>query len=737
MFIKKEIDLGQGKVITIETGKMAKQADGSAVVSLNDTMVLATVVSSKTPPSPNQDFFPLQVEYREKYSAAGKFPGGFFKREGRPSEKEILSARLIDRALRPLFPDGYYHETQIIISVISSDTINDADVLGGIAASAAIMVSDIPFQNPMSEVRVGRVNGFFLVNPDINELSQSDMDICIGGTEDTICMLEGEMKEISEVEMLDAIRFGHEAIKKICALQRELATEVAKAKRPFAPTLPPADLVAVVEANCAAELKALAYTPLAKEERAEQTKAIYKETLKKTLAHFESIIDKGVLENAMIEGDHSRALCMNEHMIEECIHSVEKKVMRHMILDDSKRLDGRSLDQVRPISIELGLIPRAHGSALFTRGETQALVTLTLGTKKDAQSVDTLTDDKDKRFMLHYNFPPFSVGETGRVGGTGRREIGHGNLAERSIRMVMPPEQEFPYTVRLVSDILESNGSSSMASVCGGTLAAMDGGIPLRKPVSGIAMGLIKEGDHYAVLSDILGNEDHLGDMDFKVAGTRDGITACQMDIKIDGLDYHILETALEQARHGRLHILDIMTEALPESREDIGRYAPRLTSIQIPVDAIGMVIGKGGETIRSITEETGAEINIEDDGTVTIACSSPEGTKAAVETIKTLVSKPEVGTVYMGKVRDIRDELGAFVEFLPKTDGLVHISEISKQRIAKVSDVLKVGDRIKVKLIDVRKDPRTGKTKFALSIRALLDEEGAESNGTPKEQQG
>jgi polyribonucleotide nucleotidyltransferase len=728
MFIKKEIDLGQGKVITIETGKMAKQADGAAVVSLHDTMVLATVVSTRTPAPPNQDFFPLQVEYREKYSAAGKFPGGFFKREGRPSEKEILSARLIDRALRPLFPDGYYQETQIIISVISSDTVNDADVLGGIAASAAIMVSDIPFANPMSEVRVGRINGLYVINPDTNELAQSDIDICIGGTEDTICMLEGEMKEISESEMLGAISYGHDVIRKICRVQRELAAEVAKAKRPFDPVLAPAELIAVVEDHCAAELKALAYTPLAKEERADKTKAIYKDTIRKTLAHFH-----GIVTPDDIAADPAKALCLNEHVIEECIHSIEKKMMRHMILDDKKRLDGRTLEQVRPISIELGLIPRAHGSTLFTRGETQALVTLTLGTKKDAQSVDTLTDDKDKRFMLHYNFPPFSVGETGRVGGTGRREIGHGNLAERAIKMVMPSEQEFPYTVRLVSDILESNGSSSMASVCGGTLAAMDGGIPLKKPVSGIAMGLIKEGDRYAVLSDILGNEDHLGDMDFKVAGTRDGITACQMDIKIDGLDYHILETALDQARRGRMHILEVMNEAIPESRSDIGRYAPRLTTIQIPVDAIGMVIGKGGETIRSITEETGAEINIEDDGTVTIACSSPEGTSAAVETIKTLISKPEVGTVYMGKVRDIREELGAFVEFLPKTDGLVHISEISRQRIAKVSDVLKPGDRVKVKLIDVRKDPRTGKTKFALSMKALLEEEAGESNGTAK----
>jgi len=728
MFIKKEIDLGQGKLITIETGKMAKQADGSAVVRLADTMVLATVVSSKTPPPPNQDFFPLQVEYREKYSAAGKFPGGFFKREGRPSEKEILSARLIDRALRPLFPDGYYQDTQIIISVISSDTVNDADVLGGIAASAAIMVSDIPFENAMSEVRVGRINGEFIVNPDTEELRRSDIDISIGGTEDTICMLEGEMQEISEAEMLDAIKFGHEAIKKLCAFQKEIAAEVAKPKRPFAPVVAPAELVAFIEANCAADLKELAYTPLAKEERSDRTKAIYKETIAKTLAHFSTITAEE------IEANPEKALCLSEHMIDDCIHDIEKKVMRHMILDDSKRLDGRTLNEVRPISIELGLIPRAHGSALFTRGETQALVTLTLGTKKDAQSVDTLTDDTDKRFMLHYNFPPFSVGETGRVGGTSRREIGHGNLAERAIKMIMPVEQEFPYTVRLVSDILESNGSSSMASVCGGTLAAMDGGIPLQKPVSGIAMGLIKEGDNYAVLSDILGNEDHLGDMDFKVAGTADGITACQMDIKIDGLDYHILETALEQAREGRMHILNIMTDAIPEAREDIGRYAPRLTTIQIPVDAIGMVIGKGGETIRSITEETGAEINIDDDGTVTIACSSPEATKAAVETIKTLVSKPEIGTVYMGKVRDIRDELGAFVEFLPKTDGLVHISEIARERIAKVSDVLKPGERVKVKLIDIRKDPRTGKTKFALSIKALIStEESGETNGSPK----
>jgi len=728
MIVNKAIDLGQGKIISIETGKMAKQADGSVVVRLGDTMVIATVVSSKKTPPPNQDFFPLQVEYREKYSAAGKFPGGFFKRESRPSEKEILSARLIDRALRPLFPDGYLYETQIIVTVISSDQINDADVLGGLAASAAIMVSDIPFENPMSEVRVGRINGLYIINPDINELLESDIDICIGGTNDTICMLEGEMKEISEAEMVEAIQFGHTAIRKLCALQSDIANEVAKPQRPFIPLVIPAELTNVIQGLCETRLKELAYTPLAKEERAEQTALIYHDIVASTVEHF-----KAQISTEDIAADPLKALCVNHHIINEQIHAVEKKVMRHMILDDAKRLDGRALDQVRPISIELGIIPRAHGSALFTRGETQALVTITLGTKKDAQSVDTLTNSADKKFFLHYNFPPFSVGECGRLGSIGRREIGHGNLAERSIKMVAPTQEEFPYTIRIVSDILESNGSSSMASVCGGTLALMDGGVPIKKPVSGIAMGLIKEGSSYAVLSDILGNEDHLGDMDFKVSGTKDGITACQMDIKIDGLDYHILETALEQARRGRLHILNEMEKAISSCRPELANYAPKLTSIKVPVDCIGMIIGKGGETIRSITEETGAEINIDDDGTITIACSTSEGTNAALATIKSLTSKPEVGTIYIGKVRDIRDELGAFVEFLPKTDGLVHISEISSTRVTKVSDHLKIGEKVTVKLVDVRKDPRTGKTKFALSIKAVeqgkTKESGTESN--------
>ncbi|MBC8524125.1 MAG: polyribonucleotide nucleotidyltransferase [Chlorobium phaeobacteroides] len=725
MFIRKEIDLGDGKVITIETGKMAKQADGATIVRMGDTMVIATVVSSRTPPSPNQDFFPMQVEYREKYYAAGKFPGGFIKRESRPSEKEILSARLIDRALRPLFPNGYYQDTQIIISVISSDQLNDADVLGGIAASAAIMVSDIPFANSMSEVRVGRINGEFVINPTINELAQSDIDISIGGTNDTICMLEGEMNEISEAEMLEAIRFGHEAIKKICSLQDDIAAEVNKPKRSFLAIDAPDELKESIKEACEAPLKELAYMPLAKEERAEKTTAVYKSITEQILGRY-----KNEITAEDIAADPSKALYLNEQIISGHIHAIEKQVMRHMILDDAKRLDGRKLEEVRPISIELGLIPRAHGSALFTRGETQALVVLTLGTKKDAQMIDTLLDDTEKRFMLHYNFPPFSVGETGRVGGVGRREIGHGNLAERAVKKVVPSESEFPYTIRLVSEILESNGSSSMASVCGATLAAMDGGVPLTKPVSGIAMGLIKEDDNYAVLSDILGNEDHLGDMDFKVAGTRDGITACQMDIKIDGLDYHILEKALEQSKNGRLHILDKMTESIADPRGEIGQYAPKLSTIQVPVDAIGMIIGKGGETIRSITEETGAQINVDDDGTVTISSPNGESAAAAIETIKTLISKPEVGTIYMGKVKDIREDLGAFVEILPRTDGLVHISEIARERVNKVSDHLKQGDRVKVKLIDIRKDQRSGKIRYALSIKALLDMPAESANG-------
>ncbi|MBC8044895.1 MAG: polyribonucleotide nucleotidyltransferase, partial [Rhizobacter sp.] len=697
---------------------------------MGDTMVLATVVAKRGDPPPTQDFFPLQVEYREKYSAAGKFPGGFIKREGRPSEKEILSARLIDRALRPLFPEGFLNETQVVVNVISSDQINDADVLGGIAASAALMVSDIPFHNAMSEVRVGRINGEFVINPSTTDLAQSDMDISIGGTADTICMLEGEMKEISEAEMLAAIKFGHSAIKNICDAQDALARSVSKTKREFKPLHIPDDLKSEIKSLCHDKLKSLAGEALVKEVRSDRTKEVYTETTAAVVTKFKASITEEALKL-----DPQKAIYLNEKIIKGVIHDIEKDAMRMAILDDGKRLDGRKLNEVRPITIELGLIPRAHGSALFTRGETQALVTLTLGTGKDAQITDTLTGEPEKKFMLHYNFPPFSVGEVGRMTGVGRREIGHGNLAERAIKMMLPADGEFPYIMRIVSDILESNGSSSMASVCGGTLACMDGGVPLRKPVAGIAMGLIKEGAKYAVLSDILGNEDHLGDMDFKVAGTKDGITACQMDIKIDGLDFAIVEKALAQAKEGRLHILDKMNEAITEPRADLAQYAPRLTTIQIPVESIGAVIGKGGETIRALVAESGAQIDIADDGMVTIAATTGESAEKAMNAIKAIIATPEVGTIYEGKVREVRDELGAFVEILPKTDGLLHISEISYTRVERASDVLKVGDKIQVKLIDVKKDPRTGKTKMSLSMKALLPKPDGYVERPPREE--
>ncbi len=708
---------------------MAKQADGAVVVSMEDTMVLATAVAKKEA-APNQDFFPLQVEFREKYSAAGRFPGGFVKREGRPTEKEVLSARLIDRALRPLFPDGFYNETQIVVSVISSDRTNDADVLGGVGASAALCFSDIPFYTPMAEVRVGRIKGEFIVNPHTEELDESDMDICIGGTKDTICMLEGEMQEISEADMLAAIQFGHEVIKKICAVIEEMMKECGKPKRPFTPLVVPDDLKDFIKSACYDKLYALAQEPLQKEERADKTKAVYDDALRLTLDKF-----KAELTEEILAANPEKSVYLNEKVIKGIIHDLEKKAMREVVLNGGRRLDGRDLVSIRPISIELGLLPRAHGSALFTRGETQALVTLTLGTSKDAQLVDTLVEEPEKRFMLHYNFPPFSVGEVGKMTGVGRREIGHGHLAERAIKMVLPSETEFPYTMRIVSDILESNGSSSMASVCGGTLAVMDAGVPIKKPVAGIAMGLIKEGDRYAVLSDILGSEDHLGDMDFKVAGTKDGITACQMDIKIDGLDYDILTKALEQAKQGRLHILAEMEKAIAAPRPELSKYAPRLKTMQIPVEAIGTVIGKGGETIRSIIAETGTEIDIADDGTVTIASTNGDGAERAMARIKQLTSEPEVGAVYENAlIKEVRDELGAFVEILPKTEGLLHISEISHERITKASDKLKAGERIAVKLIDIQKDPKTGKPRLKLSAKALLPKPEGHVERPPRE---
>jgi polyribonucleotide nucleotidyltransferase len=687
----KDIEV-DGRVLTIESGKLAKQADGAVMVRYADTMVLATVVSAKEVVE-GQDFVPLQVEYREKTSAAGRIPGGFFKREGRPTEKEILSSRLIDRPIRPLFPKNYRHETQVLVTVYSSDQEHDADVLGAIGASAALLISDVPFDGPIAEVRIGRVNGRHVINPTLAQLEKSDMDLVVAGTAESVVMVEGEAKETSEAEFLEAMKVAHEAIKKIIRAQLEFSQGIAKPKRQIeTETVDPA-LLAEVKVLASDRIKSLNRSVLSKDERSKQREGIEAE-LKQQLA--EKYPEK-------------------EHLISQLLHEIEREDMRKMILDEGRRLDGRPLTEIRPITCEVGLLPRTHGSSLFTRGETQSLTTVTLGTKPDEQLIEGLFPESTKRFMLHYNFPPFSVGEVGRVGGPGRREIGHGNLAERALKNLVPPETEFPYTIRIVSDILESNGSSSMATVCAGSLALMDGGVPMRKAVAGIAMGLVKEEDRVAILSDILGNEDHLGDMDFKVAGTRDGITAFQMDIKIKGISFEILERALQQAREGRLKILDIMDGTIARSREDISSYAPRLTSLKIPVDMIGAVIGPGGKTIRHIVQESGAEVNIEEDGTVVIASVNKQSTDRAREMIERITEVPEVGKVYKATVRKIMD-FGAFCEFLPGKEGLLHISQIDARRVNKVSDVLKVGDVVEVRLIKIDDEGR-----FNLSRKVLL----------------
>jgi polyribonucleotide nucleotidyltransferase len=693
MKITKQVDL-DGRILSLETGRFAKQADGAVMARSGDTMVLATVVSTKQVKE-GIDYFPLQVEYREKAASAGKIPGGFFKREARPSEKEILSARLIDRPIRPMFPDWFQCETQVIVTVYSSDQEQDGDILGACAASAALMISDIPFTDPIGEVRVGRIDGRLVINPTFSQLAASDMDVTVAGTADSIVMVEGESKEISEADMLAALKFAHEHIRKICAMQVELAKECGREKRPPVEAADSTALVTAVQTTAGTAIRDLANTPLLKEERAAKTAAIYEEVTAKLIEQFPE----------------------QEKSIHAVLHDMEYTEMREMILADGKRLDGRGLADVRPITIETGVLPRTHGSALFQRGETQSLTTLTLGTKLDEQIIDGLLPDSTKRFMLHYNFPPFSVGEVGRLGTTGRREIGHGNLAERAVKAMMPGEVEFPYTVRLVSDILESNGSSSMATVCAATLALFDGGAPLRKAVAGIAMGLVKEGDRTAILTDILGNEDHLGDMDFKVAGTRDGITAFQMDIKIRGISLEIMAKALEQARHGRMHILDKMAEALPAPRAELSSYAPRLTTLKIPVDSIGAVIGPGGKNIRQIVKDSGAEVNIEDDGTVVVAATSKESADKAIDAITRITAVPEVGQVYHSTVKKVMD-FGVFVEFLPGKEGLVHVSQLDTKRVNKPSDVVKVGDQFDVKIIDKDEQGR-----FKLSRKVLMGE--------------
>ncbi len=697
--IVKTFDIGDGRMISIETGKLAKQADGACVVKMGNTMLLATVVAAKDAKE-NVDFMPLSVEYREKYAASGRFPGGFFKREARPSDSEILISRLIDRALRPLFPDNYHAEVQVIVTLISSDDDILPDALACLAASSALAVSDIPFNGPVSEVRVARINGEFVVNPAYSLIDSADIDILVAATADNIMMVEGEMKEVSEQSMVDALVFAHKHLKLACQAQLDLAAlvEKSKTKREYCHEKNNEELKAAIADFCYDKIYAVAMSGSGKKERTEAFAAIKQEfiaTLEESFA----------TENAPLIGRY--------------YHDVEKKAMRNMILNDKRRLDGRKLDEIRPIWSEVDYLPTAHGSAIFTRGETQSLTSVTLGSKLDTQDIDGVVIQGEQDFLLHYNFPPFSTGEVKRIMGVGRREIGHGNLALRALKPMMPGKDINPYTVRIVSDILESNGSSSMATVCAGTLALLDAGVKLKKPVAGIAMGLITEGEKYSVLSDILGDEDHLGDMDFKVTGTRDGITACQMDIKVDGLSAEIMAQAMEQARLGRLHILGEMAKTITEPREDYKPHVPRIVKLTIPREFIGAVIGPGGKIIQEMQRETGATIVIEEVGEfgiIDVVSSNKASIDAVKEKIKRIVSVPEVGEVYNGTVKTIT-AFGAFVEILPGKDGLLHISEIEWSRLKDVESVLKVGDKIDVKLIEV--DPKTGKLK--LSRKVLL----------------
>jgi polyribonucleotide nucleotidyltransferase len=676
MEIRLQMDVG-GKLLSIETGKVAKQAHGSAVVRLGDTVILATAVEAKQIDE-EQDFFPLLVDYREKAYAAGKIPGGFFKREGRPSEKETVSARLIDRTLRPLFPEGYFNEVQIMVMVLSSDQENDADVLGLIGASAALSISEMPFYQPVGAVRVGRIGGEFIVNPTFTELETSDINLVVAGTKDFVNMVEGECREVSEQELLSALQFGHEHIQKIIELQEELCAKEGKPKPKVETTPMNPELVEAVLALGLEKIKEANRTPDKKGRE----------------AALESLLDSITVE--VLE-----KFPESEKQIKSILQDFEKKDLRQMILNEGKRTDGRGIYKVRPITCEVGILPRTHGSALFTRGQTQCLAVATLGTKIDEQRVDDLEGESTKSYMLHYNFPPFSVGEIKPIRGPGRREIGHGALAERAIQPVIPKEDAFPYTVRIVSDILESNGSSSMATVCGGSLSLMDAGVPIKAPVAGIAMGLIKEEDRYAILTDILGVEDHLGDMDFKVTGTRQGITAFQMDVKIAGVDLALLNEALTRAKDARLHILDIMEQTIAKPRPELSAYAPRIIILKVKPDKIGEIIGPGGKMIRSIIEQTGAKIDIEDDGSVFIASTDQKAGELAQKIILQLIEEPEIGKEYMGKVRRITP-FGAFVEILPGQDGLLHISELDNRRIKQVEDVLSVGDEVKVKIIGI-----------------------------------
>lgn len=684
------------KQITIETGRMAKQADGSVVVSCGNNIVLVTAVSSKK--ESTLDFFPLTVEYIEKFYATGKIPGGYFKREGKPTNDAVLTARLIDRPIRPSFPEGYRYETQVVASVLSADGAFPIEMLASLGASAALHISDIPFNGPTAAVQVGRIDGQLVINPTPQQLEKSDFDIIVAGTRNGILMVEGECKFVTEADMLAALKFGHQALTPLFNAQDELREKFgSKAKRAFKAAVIDADFKAKAESLLNAKIEK-ALTNKEKMARYEAYSAAHKEA-----------------ETTLLAGLDDKTLALRKKELSNIVEDLKYRLSREMILSKAVRVDGRNLTTVRPIANEVALLPRAHGSGLFTRGETQVLGTVTLGTGDDEQMIDSLLGTQTRKFMLHYNFPPYSVGETGRFSGQSRREIGHGNLAERAIKAILPDFEKFPYTIRIVSEVLESNGSSSMGTVCSGILALLDAGVPIKGNVAGIAMGLIKEGDRVAVLTDILGDEDHLGDMDFKVAGTSQGITAVQMDIKIDSVSFQVMETALNQAREGRLHILGEMEKVIKVPRGQISEFAPRIETIKIHPDKIREVIGAGGKVIRGITEQTGVKIEIEDDGTIHIASADPAATKKAIAIINDICAEAEVGKAYKGKVMKITD-FGAFVEILPNTQGLLHISEVAHERIRAVTDVLKEGEEIEVKVLDV---DRAGRIK--LSRKALL----------------
>src|SRR5574344_161454 len=719
--IVKTIELPDGRTITLETGKLAKQADGSVMLRMGNTMLLATVCAAKDA-VPGTDFMPLQVEYKEKYSAFGRYPGGFTKREGKASDYEILTCRLVDRALRPLFPDNYHAEVYVNIILFSADGEDMPDALAGLAASAALAVSDVPFNGPISEVRVARVNGEFVINPTFKQLEQADMDIMVAATYDNIMMVEGEMKEVGEADLLAAMKAAHDEIKKHCKVQMELTEAVGKTvKREYCHENNDEELRKAVKESCYKKSYDLASAGNTDKHSREGNFMAVRDEFKATYNEAHADMDPA-------------ELAAKNALIDRYFNDVERDAMRRCILDEGKRLDGRKTTDIRPIWCEAGYLPGPHGSSVFTRGETQALCSVTLGTKDDEKMVDDVLDQRDERFLLHYNFPPFCTGEARAQRGVGRREIGHGHLAWRALKGQIPAG--YPYVVRVVSDILESNGSSSMATVCAGTLALMDAGVKINKPVSGIAMGLIKNAgeDKFAVLSDILGDEDHLGDMDFKVTGTKDGITATQMDIKVDGLSFDILEKALNQAKEGRMHILGKITECIPAPHDDLKPHAPRIEALTIPKEFIGAVIGPGGKIIQGMQEETGATITIEEAdgvGKIQIAGTNKKSIDDAIRIIKGIVAVPEVGEVYTGKIRSVMP-YGAFVEFLPGKDGLLHISEIDWKRLETIEEAgLKEGDEIQVKLLDI--DPKTGKFKLSRKVLLPKPERAPKSEKAPK----